>query len=192
MKIKNISIAVLFLSNSALGFEICPNEQAREDGGYLKSIEVCDYETVETNLRTSCHYSGKLWGALGGVIFQDNTIEVGHNLCAGSTYLSQTICGELTPPTIPMPPGPHQPPQMPNYPQMPTDPYDPTDPLEPPELPEPPTEPPAPIEPSQPEQVCDYYSGDVPLVSQIYSSDTVSQKILGSCHISREWVRCKP
>jgi hypothetical protein len=164
MKIKYIPVAVLLLSNSAIGFEICPNEQAREDGGYLKSIEVCDYETVETNLSTSCNYSGKLWGALGGVIFQDNTTEFGHNSCAGSTYLSQTICGYPAPPTLPQDPGPNRPPTTPNEP----------------------------TEPGQPDQVCDYYSGDVPLVSQIYSSDTVSQEIPGSCHISREWVSCKP
>lgn len=159
MKIKSICMAVFLLSNSAMGLEFCPNEQAREDGGYLKSIEVCDYETVETNLRTTCHYSGKLWGSLGGVIFQNSTIEIGHNSCAGSTYLSQTICGYPTPPTLPLPPE-----SLPNYPS----------------------------DPDQPEQICDDYSGNVPLVSQVYSSDTVSQEIPGSCHISRVWVSCKP
>ncbi|MFT5755851.1 MAG: hypothetical protein ACI9LM_000563 [Alteromonadaceae bacterium] len=152
---KIILILAFLFTNSAYSLDFCPDEEARQEGGYLKVVEVCDYETTQTNLRTQCYYNGKLWGEqLGGVIFSETTSYSGHSTCNSSIFVrEQNICRYIDPtPNTPNPPGTMEPPVL----------------------------------------VCENYGGDIPLRSQNYLFDTVSQEIPGSCRNSREWVRCKP
>ncbi len=93
MKIlKYMVMSSALFSANLFALEFCPNQRAIDEGGFLKSVEVCQYEEIQTNLKTSCSYHGKLGGDFGLIIFRQNTSHSGHSSCSSEIYEATTVC----------------------------------------------------------------------------------------------------
>lgn len=103
MKTYILALLLFLSSGSAWAIDMC----AGDIDGYFQNVEICSYNTVITNERTQCTYSGKLWGDLGGIIFNEVATHLGHSSCDATINIDAgTLCDYIDPtPNTPNPPG---------------------------------------------------------------------------------------